>query len=129
MTLFHWIANGFLILVLAAIAWQDVCLLRLGPKKRAVGTVIDHRRSVDDGAEYFAARIRFVSDTGREVVFEDGVGRSEPTPAVGSRIHIVYPVADPSSARVPRPGLRLFIYAALLAALALVTASGMRWIA
>jgi hypothetical protein len=128
MTIFHWVANAFLLAVMAVLAWQDWRLQRAGPKRRTVGTVIDHRRTEDDGAYYFSARIRFLSDTGREIVIEDSVGRATPAPAIGSTVTVVYPVANPSRARVRRPGLRLFIYAALWFALALVTSSGMKWI-
>ena len=112
MSIFFIIAIGFLAFTLAILMRQDWQFLRQ-PRKQARGTVFDHRRSVDDGSEYFMAMVRFKTDDGRTIEFTDTFGRPTPNPAVGTELEVVYAVATPENARVRRPGLRIALYVGL----------------
>ena len=89
------------------------------PKLSTTGTVVDHRRVVDDGAEYFHAKVRFVAG-GTEHVVEEIVGFGRPRPAVGANVAVVYLAAAPAQARVSRPWMRAALYAIVLAMFAVL---------
>lgn len=117
MDLFVWIGIGFAVLVLAILIWQDLPLLTTR-QLRTQGTVFDHRRSVDDGSEYFAAKVRFKADDGRWIEIEDSVGFPRARPPVGTQVHVVYPAGAPDKGRVRRLWLRPLLYGIMLFLLA-----------
>ena len=123
MFLFLSIAVGFLAIVLVFLAFEDCQFLRR-PRHRARGTVFDHRRSTDEGSEYFSAMVRFVTLDGKTIEFTDTLGLSSRRRPVGSQLDVVYPIEMPDKARVPRPWLRVTIYCFLLVALTLLIAQG-----
>lgn len=117
MEVFLWIGIGFAAFVLAILIWQDVPLL-MKRQVRTQGTVSDHRRSVDDGSEYFAAKIRFKADDGRWIEIEDSVGFPKARPPVGTQVNVVYPAGAPDKGRVRRLWLRPLLYAIMIFLLA-----------
>jgi hypothetical protein len=113
MDVFLWIGITFAAIVLAILVWQDIPLLATR-QVRTDGTVIDHRRSVDDGSEYFAAKVRFKADDGRWIEIEDSVGYPRARPPVGTQVSVVYPAGAPQKGRVRRLWLRPLLYGIML---------------
>ena len=89
---------------------------------RTLGTVYDHVRGSDEGSEHFSARVRFLADDGRLIEITDTLPKSTPTPPTGTIVPLSYPTGMPEKARIPRVGLRLVIYCALLGLLAVLLA-------
>jgi hypothetical protein len=127
MSFSHWIGVVILAAMLGFLTREDLKLLR---RRRAhtEGTVTGHRRSLDDGSEYYVAQVRFTTEDGRSIDFDDTFGRSTPTPPAGARVRVLYATEDPSQARVVRWGLRPLIYCIVLAMLALLVASGLGFV-
>jgi hypothetical protein len=119
-TFFLLLGLAFLGVIAAILVREDWQMLR-APRVRCAGEVVGHIRSSDDGSEFYAARIRFCDERGECVEFVDSYGVRDPRPAVGSPIDIVYPQGQPRLARVPRPLVRLTIYAFVLGSLLLLT--------
>lgn len=127
MTVFHIIGLGLLAVVVAFMLRDDMAFLR-GRRGRAAGAITGYRRSLDDGSEWFVARVRFVTDAGAVIDFEDTLGKGRPVPAPGASVPVVYPVEAPGKARVARTWLRPAIYATLAWAGFLLAASGLGWV-
>ena len=119
------------ILFLAAIALyllrEDWHMLTSG-RVRTRGKVTGHSRRTDEGSAYWSIKVRFVDDEGRAHEFTDTYGRATPTPDVGSIVPVIYPRGKPKFARVPRPLIRLVLYAFILGTLAIVVAKAAGWI-
>lgn len=126
MDLIIWLAAGFLAVILVMLVREDLPFL-LRPCRRVAGTVFDHQRSVDDGAEYFSVRVRFTDDGGRTIEIDDSYGRAMASPPVGSEIGVVYPLNMPQRGRVHRPILRLTIYVVVCFSLVVLLANGLGW--
>ncbi|MGB8816738.1 MAG: DUF3592 domain-containing protein [Rhizobiaceae bacterium] len=103
------------------VVWQDWRMFRV-KRVRTTGTVIDHSTSEDDGSTYYMARIRFADEYGRNHEFVDSYGKFKPTPAVGIEMPVVYPAGAAQDAIVPRPVLRVAIYAFLFGMLGVLLA-------
>jgi hypothetical protein len=52
--------------------------------RRALGTVIGHHRSIDEGSETFASKVRFHAEDGRLFETTDIILNATPTPQVGT---------------------------------------------
>ena len=89
-TVFIWLGIALVAGVSAFVVYDDWPRL-VRRQVRAQGTVIDHRRDVDDGSENFTARVRFMTPEGNAVEVMDYVLKSTPTPPVGTAVSVVYP--------------------------------------
>jgi Protein of unknown function (DUF3592) len=123
MWFFLTVAIGFLAIVLVFLAFEDWQFLRR-PRRRAQGTVFDHRRSTDEGSEYFSPMVRFVTLDGKTIEITDTFGLSSRHPSLGSQLEVVYPIEMPEKARIRRPWLRVAIYGGVIVAIAILIARG-----
>jgi hypothetical protein len=127
MDFFLWVWVVFAAIVLSVLIWQDIPLLTTR-QVRTQGTVFDHRRSVDDGSAYFAAKVRFKADDGRWIEIEDSVGFPKARPPVGTQVSVVYPAGIPEKGRIPRLWLRPLLYGFMLFLLAMLIAKLVGWL-
>ncbi|MFM2422390.1 MAG: hypothetical protein RL291_920 [Pseudomonadota bacterium] len=116
---FEGIGVAILATVTVALLLQDRHVL-LRQVRRTRGVVIDHRASRDEGDEQFSATVSFVDHAGRTVTFDDLIAYPTKRPAIGQEVDVIYDVRDSSKARIPRPTLRLGIYAVLAATMAIL---------
>lgn len=126
-TFFLWTGLLFLIVVLFRLLVEDYTF-RSSSLITAKGTVFDHIRATDTDDVTYSAQLRFVDDVGRQVEIADTVGRSAPTPPVGTVLTLVYPSGHPEKAVVRRCLLRGFVYAAILFMLAILAGRIAGWL-
>lgn len=120
-TYFLWRGIGLTSFALFIFVRDDGRLLYHG-KKRALGTVVGYRRSIDEGSDVFMALVRFETDASATQEIVDAMITPTPTPAVSTRLPVIYPASKPQWARVHRPALRALIYAFLVGLLLLLVA-------
>jgi hypothetical protein len=123
MTIFLWLGVSLLSVVLAYLVFEDWQFMSR-TRRHVYGTVFDHRRSTDDGSEFFSAMVRFETHEGQVIEFTDTFGRRSRQPAAGSQLEVIYPVGLAEKARVNRPWLRPALYGGVIATLAALVAHG-----
>jgi Protein of unknown function (DUF3592) len=77
---------------------------------RVTGKVTGHRKSHDDGSDFYSANIEFLDERGEAHRLEDDYGLRTPFPAIGQEVNVIYPEGAPQIARVPRPFVRIILY-------------------
>ncbi len=127
MDFFLWLGLAFAGFVLAILVLQDMNLLATR-RVRTKGTVFGHRRSVDDGSEYYMAKVRFTTEDGRQIEIDDTYGSGRPKPPTGTLVDVVYPIGAPEKGRIPRLWLRLMLYAIMLFLLTVLTGRLLGWL-
>lgn len=121
MWFFCWLGIAFMAALLVYLLYEDWHFFSR-PRRAVWGTVVDHQRTVDDGSEFFAAKVRFTDDKGNAVEFADSLGRTERKPHVGKKVKIVYPIGLPQKARVARRWQRPLIYAFVVGTITILSA-------
>jgi hypothetical protein len=93
-----------------------------------IGVVMEHVQHDTFEGPVFHPVVKFTTDRGVVVRFEDGEGRKPPRDTVGQSVRVLYKPMDPHVARIDRGTswgtLVTFVAAALLA---WVVAAGMIW--
>jgi len=123
---FLWAGIALCVVSLWAVARRD--WVRVTRPSRAVrAEVVGHLKNESDGAETWAARMRFSAE-GAEHEVVDEVYSARRQPPVGAAVTLRYPLGHPPLARLPRPWTWGFVYAALLGLLAVLAGRLAGWI-
>ena len=118
---FIWVGIALTVFCLGLFLRDDWRMLSCG-RRFVRGTIIGHRRDIDEGSPVFIARVRFEAEQGGEFETTDMFLNATPEPGVGTELDVVYPAGRPDKARVHHPWWRALLYGIFLGLLGLLTA-------
>ena len=116
-----WLVIALVLCWLAFRLYNDWLFLRR-PHLNALGTIIDYRRTSDEGGQLSRPIIRFEADDGQTIEFTNAGGWTSNELAVGSLIAVEYPSGRPDKARIVGSYLPWRAYGLSVVVLALLVA-------